>query len=153
MNALPQLVSVGIVSLLAAGATYWVKGPPVRKLACDVATLKPDEVCLQQIPADAKVLWVDARSRKEWQRDGLKGSVLWNLDPSEDMAAFEVKIVPLILETPRVIVYCGGEECGLSRQVANRIRALDMGADVSVLRGGWDALRDAGRVKDSNPAK
>lgn len=151
MNAATQLVAVGLISLLGAGGTYLVKGPPVRKLACDVTTLKPDEVCLQQIPADAKVLWVDARTRKEWKKNGLKGSVLWNLDQSEDMSAFEAEIVPLILETPRVIVYCGGEECGLSRQVANRIRALDLGADVSVLRGGWDALRDAGRVKDSSP--
>ena len=80
MNAATQLVAVGLISLLGAGGTYLVKGPPVRKLACDVTTLKPDEVCLQQIPADAKVLWVDARTRKEWKKNGLKGSVLWNLD-------------------------------------------------------------------------
>lgn len=153
MNALTQLVAVGSIALLGAVGTYWLKGPPVRKLACDIATLKPDEVCLQQIPADTKVLWVDARSRKEWKANGLKGSVLFNLDESEDMAAFEAEIVPLILETPRVIVYCGGEECGLSRQVANRIRSLDLGADVSVLRGGWDALRDAGRITDSSSGK
>lgn len=153
MNAPVQLIAVGCIALFGAAGTYWVKGPPVRKLACDVATLKPDEVCLQQIPADAKILWVDARSRKEWKANGLKGSVLFNLDQSEDMAAFEEEIVPLVLETPRVVVYCGGEECGLSRQVANRIRALDLGADISVLRGGWDALRDAGRVTDSSPAK
>jgi rhodanese-related sulfurtransferase len=150
MNSATQLVAVGSISLLAAGGTFWVKGPPLRTLACDVTSLKPDEVCFQQIPADAKVLWVDARSRKDWKKNGLKGSVLWNLDQSEDMSVFEAEIVPLILETPRVIVYCGGEECGLSRQVANRIRSLDLGAEVSVLRGGWDALRDAGRVKDSS---
>jgi len=82
----------------------------------------------------------------------LPGSVLWNLDPAEDMQAFESEIVPKILETPRVIVYCGDENCGLSREVAKRIRALDLGAEVSVLRGGWKALVDAGRIKDSNPA-
>jgi hypothetical protein len=40
----------------------------------------------------------------------------------------------------------------VSRQVADRIRALGLGAEVSVLFGGWRALADAGRVKDSGVA-
>lgn len=150
MTAIEQLAAIATISLAAAGGTYLVKGPPARVIACDISSLKPDEVCLQQIPPEAKVLWIDARSRKEWQKNGLPGSVLWNLDNSEDMQAFEADVVPRILETPRVIVYCTSESCGLSRQVADRIRALELGADVSVLRGGWQALKDAGLVKDSN---
>jgi len=77
--------------------------------------------------------------------------VLWNLDPSEDMQAFEAEIAMRIMELPRVIVYCGDENCGLSRQIAERIRGLQLGAEVSVLRGGWRALSEAGRIKGSNP--
>jgi len=151
MNAAGQLAAIASISLAATAGTYWVKGPPARTFVCDPATLKHDEICLQQIPTGAKILWVDARLRKDWQKSGLPGSVLWNLDPAEDMQAFEADIAVRIMETPRVIVYCGDENCGLSRQVAERIRSLQLGAEVSVLRGGWRALRDAGRIKDSNP--
>jgi rhodanese-related sulfurtransferase len=72
--------------------------------------------------------------------------VLWNLDPGEDMQAFEAELAPRIAATPRVIVYCSDEACGVSRQVAERIRALGLGAEVSVLHGGWRALYEAGRV-------
>ena len=105
MNALGQLAAILGISLAAAGGTYWIKGPPGRILSCDPATLKPGEVCLEQISPDAKVLWVDARLRKDWVKNGLPGSVLWNLDPGEDMQAFEADVAMRIMETPRVIVY------------------------------------------------
>ena len=151
MNAVGQLVSIGIIALTAAGGTFWIKGPPLRTVLCDPAALKADEICLQQISARDKVLWVDARHRKDWEKNGLPGSVLWNLDAEEDMQAFEADIAMRIMETPRVIVYCGDENCGLSRQVANRIRELQLGAEVSVLHGGWRALSEAGRIKGSSP--
>jgi rhodanese-related sulfurtransferase len=94
---------------------------------------------------------VDARKRSDWEKNGMPGSLLWNLDPAEDMQAFEAEVAVRVADNPRVIVYCGDENCGVSRQVADRIRALGLGAEVSVLRGGWRALSEAGRVKDSNP--
>lgn len=156
MNAFGQLASILFISCAAAGGTYLLKGEPIRKLACDRATLKPGEVCLDQISPTDKILWVDARLRKDWVKSGVPDSVLWNLDPSEDMQVFEAETAMKIMETPRVIVYCGDENCGISSQVAERIRALQLGADVSVLRGGWRALSEAGRVKvaeGSSPAK
>ena len=150
MNTPGQLAAVAFISLAAASGTYWIKGPPARNYICDPSLLKPGEVCLQQVPPDAKVLWVDARSRKDWEKTGVSGSVLWNLDPAEDMQAFEAEIAIRIMETPRVIVYCGDENCGLSHQIAERIRGLQLGAEVSVLRGGWRALNEAGKTK--NPA-
>lgn len=151
MNLIAQLAAISSMAFAAAGGTYWLKGPPVRTFACDPATLKPDEVCLDQIPSDGQILWVDARLRKDWEQSGLSGSLLWNLDPTEDMQAFEAETAMRIMETPRVIVYCGDENCGLSHQIAERIRGLQLGAEVSVLRGGWRALNEAGRIKGSSP--
>jgi rhodanese-related sulfurtransferase len=151
MNAIGQLAAISAIALTAAGATWLIKGPPARNLVCDPAALKPDEVCLQQIPEGTQVVWVDARSRTDWKKNGLPGSVLWNLDPAEDMGAFEAEAAVRIAEVPRVIVYCGDESCGVSRQVAERIRALGLGAEVSVLHGGWRALSEAGRIRSSNP--
>lgn len=151
MNAVAQLAIIGTLSAAVAGGAYWVKGPPSRLLRCDPATLKPDEICLESIPVGADVVWVDARPRADWEKTGVPGSILWNLDPSEDMQAFEAEAAMKIATNPRVIVYCGDENCGVSRQVAERIRALDLGAEVSVLRGGWRALSEGGRIKDSSP--
>lgn len=151
MNPVLQLASILLISFSAAGGTYLIKGAPMRAFACDPATLKEDEICLDQIPAGEAILWVDARSRKDWEKSGLPGSVLWNLDAAEDVQAFEAEVAMKVVEIPRVIVYCGDENCGLSRQVAERVRALQLGAQVSVLKGGWRALKDAGKIKDSNP--
>ena len=151
MNPPVQLAVIAALSIAGAGVTWLVKGPPVRVIHCDPATLKPDEICLESIPVRADVVWVDARPRADWEKSGVSGSMLWNLDPAEDMQAFEAEAVARIAANPRVIVYCGDENCGVSRQVADRIRALDLGAQISVLRGGWRALSEAGRVKGSNP--
>jgi len=150
MNVISQAAAIGTAAIIAAAGTWWIKGPPVRTLQCDPARLSPDEICLDQIPPDAAILWVDARPRDEWMENGLAGSILWNLEPDEDMAAFEAEAAMRIFETPRVVVYCGDENCGVSRQVAARIRGLGMDAEVSVLFGGWRALQEAGRVKDSS---
>jgi rhodanese-related sulfurtransferase len=146
MNTAAQIALIAAISLTAATATYLVKGPPQRHLVCDPSSLKADEVCLEQLPPEEEVVWVDARSRAEWQQSGVPGSILWNLDPAEDMQVFEVEAATRIAVNPRVIVYCGDENCGISRQVAERIRALGLGAEVRVLHGGWRALSEARRV-------
>jgi len=146
-----QVMLIAALALGAASSTWWLKGPPIRSFRCDPATLQSDEVCLATIPAGAEVVWVDARARTAWQQSGVPGSVLWNLDPTEDIQAFEAAAALRIAATPRVIVYCGDENCGVSRQIAARIRALDLGAQVSVLRGGWRALHEAGRLAAPPP--
>ncbi|MCX8496065.1 MAG: rhodanese-like domain-containing protein [Akkermansiaceae bacterium] len=146
MNTIAQLATIACISLGAAVGTFWIKGPPQRRLDCNPATLRPGEICLEQIPPDAKILWVDARPRSQWQRNGLPGSVLWSLDHSENLQAFEAEVAARIIETPRVIVYCGDENCGLSHQVAAQIEALQLDAEISVLHGGWRALDDAGKI-------
>jgi len=150
MKAVVQLAVISACALAAAGATWLVKGPPHRALLCDPKAIAADEVCLQHIPDGAAVLWIDARSRADWKKNGLPGSILWNLDPAEDMNAFEAETAMRIAETPRVIVYCGDENCGVSRQVAKRILDIGLTDDVKVLHGGWRALAEAGRVRNSS---
>jgi rhodanese-related sulfurtransferase len=148
MNAIGQLLVVTGISMAAAGGTYLLKGPPVRVIACNPTDLKPDELCLDQVVEP--VVWIDARPRKDWEANGLPGSILWNLDIAEDSQAFEMEAAMKIVELPKVVVYCTNEDCGISRQVAEKVKKLGLDADVKVLRGGWQALKDAGRVKDSS---
>lgn len=148
MNALVQLAVVTGLSVAAAGATYLIKGPPVRVLVCNPADLKPDEICLQQI--EKPVVWIDARPRKDWEATGVPGSILWNLEMNEDQQAFELEAAMKIAELPKVVVYCTNENCGISRQVAEKVNRLGLDAEVKVLRGGWQALKDAGKIKGSS---
>jgi rhodanese-related sulfurtransferase len=131
---------------IGAGLTWWAKGPPDRSVPCEPALLKADQICLSRVMADWRgaVLWVDARSRAEWRRETVAGAVLWNLDEGEDMQAFEAAVAMRIADGGPVVVFCASESCGVSSQVAERIRKLEMGNEVKVLYGGWRALRAAG---------
>ncbi len=85
------------------------------------------------------VIWVDARSREDYEAAHWPGAVLLNLDEWDDL-------VPGFLEVwdpeKKVVVYCDGGACRASEEVAGRIRA-DFGHEhVFVLNRGWDALRD-----------
>ncbi len=147
MNAAAQLGIIAVIAVAAAGGTRLVKGP-VGKTSipeCHRSTLGEGEIC----PADVagNVLWIDARSRAEWEKNGVKGSILWNLDPRENANEMEAAAAMLIAGgVDQVIVYCSSEACGTSKQIAERIRALGLGTPVKTLRGGWDAL------KGSNPS-
>lgn len=144
MTAASQLGIIAMVSLVAAAGTWLVKGPPEKPAAfvCDPQKLEDGEICLADVQGN--VLWVDARSRAEWEENGLEGSVLWNLDPKEDTNEMEAGAVMRIAEgVDLVVVYCGSVACGTSKQIAERIRALDLGPPVKSLHGGWDALRDS----------
>lgn len=146
-HSLLQAAAILGMALAAATLSGWTVGLPSPGVDCDPATLKPGEICLESIPADREVLWIDARPREDWERDGLPGSILWNLEASEDGNAMEAEAVMRIFTTPYVVVYCSDKGCGTSRKIADRILALkDLPAEVHVLHGGWMALREAGRV-------
>ena len=96
MNAIVQLAAVIAMAAAGAGGTFLIKGAPLRALVCDPATLKEGEICLQQVTEP--VVWIDARPRKDWEANGLPGSILWNLDASEDAQAFEAEAMMKLIE-------------------------------------------------------
>lgn len=153
MHVAAQFAVVSAISLAAAGATWLAKGAPksvsAKTVHCDPALIEEGEICLAEIGEN--VLWVDARPRAEWEENGLEGSVLWNLDPKEDSQSMEGEVAMAIatVQPEMVVVYCGSEACGTSKQIAERIRAIDLGPPVKALHGGWDAIS----ALDSNPAR
>ncbi len=146
MNSLLQFSVVAGLTLAGAAATWLIEPPSETKaFVCDPARLKSDEICLSDVPKDA--LWIDARSRSEWSENGLDGSILWNLDGKEDATQFEAEAAMRIVQAPIVVVYCGSEACGTSRQIASKVQDLDLGPPVKILFGGWDAIRDSSSEK------
>jgi rhodanese-related sulfurtransferase len=145
MNTFTQLFVIAGISAAAAGGTWLVKKPSEKvALSCDASQISDEEICLADVPDTA--LWIDARSREEWNKNGLKGSILWNMDPSEDANLFEADAAAAILNADFVVVYCGSKACGTSKEIAKRIRLLNLGPKVKSLYGGWEAIKDSSAV-------
>jgi rhodanese-related sulfurtransferase len=142
MKSVFQIAMLLAIAASAASITWFLKDPnskPALIVHCDPAKLKPDEICFDQVMG--KVLWVDARSREEWQKNGYPNSILWNLDPKEDALKMEADAVFKIAESNLVVVYCASQSCGTSRQIAEKIRKLELGPRVKVLYGGYPSIQ------------
>ena len=146
MKAVAQLAIIGLLSCIAAGGSWYFRSEPEapKPFVCDPDAISEGQICLADVPEGA--LWVDARSRAEWEKNGVEGSILWNFDPAEDAQKFESEAAMHIISAPLVVVYCGSEACGTSEQIAGLIAKLELGPEVRVLYGGWDALK----AKDSS---
>lgn len=144
MKSVFQIAILLAISASAASIT-WVlrdkdaKPAPTPALPCDPESIKPDEICFHQVSGN--VLWVDARSREEWQENGYPNSILWNLDPNEDALKMEADLFMKITDQKMIVVYCSSKTCGASRQIADKIRKLKLGPEVKVLYGGYPSLR------------
>ena len=132
-RTLSQLLVIAGLVVAATLLTWLMKGTPDRTVPCGPASLKPGEVCLETVLKDWNndVVWIDARRRVDWEKDGLKGSLLVT---TADGESFD----------------CSDIGCGTSLEIAKRIRDFQLVPDVKALHGGWKALQQAGLV-DSKP--
>jgi rhodanese-related sulfurtransferase len=83
------------------------------------------------------VLWLDARSAKEYNAEHLPGAILLNLEDWDTL-------FPSFLEQwepdEKVVVYCSSTACQLSHEVAQRLKQSGI-SQVFVLKGGWEAWK------------
>ncbi|MDA7519270.1 rhodanese-like domain-containing protein, partial [Akkermansiaceae bacterium] len=143
------LVGIFLLSVGGAFLTWWVTGPPDRRVACDSGSLEAGEICLADVLKWEKesILWVDARTRALWKKNGAEGSILLTDDNAEDYDELEGNFVEAAFREGdpyhRIVIYCGDKGCGSSKAIAAAIRekfAEMMGFEVYVLYGGWKAL-------------
>ena len=130
-------VTVGL-----ACATWMVSGGPRQEEGCHSAELKPGYLCFEDALKLSNVVWVDARTRELWQKNGYPNSVLLTDHPSEDFPSLMAEAFESLVTADSVVVYCATEGCGSSEPVAAQIRELDLipAAQIYVLAGGWKAL-------------
>jgi len=89
------------------------------------------------------VLWVDARSEKEHQAEHIPGAVALNEDRWDSLLGpFLEQWIP----GQTVVVYCDSRLCNAGRSVAKRLQESGV-APVYVLKGGWEAWRQAHEKK------
>ncbi len=86
-------------------------------------------------PEQLQVLWVDARSRVDYESGHIPGAILLNEDEWD-------RCLPALLAVwqpgQRIIVYCSDRGCRASESVARRLKSIQL-TPVFVLDGGWDA--------------
>ena len=154
MKAVTELALVLVCASLGAVATWKVAGPPSRVIACDPATIAPEEICLATVQAEwpaGSFLWIDARPAAEWKLNGIQGSIPLTVTGDTSFDEQVEASLEKLGTAQRALVYCGSSGCGISKEVAKRLTALGFIPEVRALHGGWDALKQAGLVKDSNP--
>ena len=83
-------------------------------------------------------IWVDARPRADFLRDGIPGAI--SLSEDEWERSIDTFLDAWEAGKP-VVVYCGGGDCGTSESVARRLRKEARIPEIYVLKGGVDAWR------------
>ena len=110
----------------------WITPPPAG-----------NEVTLAQMDDwDEPVIWVDARSEKEYASEHIPSAI--SLNPDQ----FDSNLVHLLEAwTPgtRVVVYCDTLQCDASHEIADRLSAEVGLPGVYVLFEGWAAWQRSGK--------
>ncbi len=93
----------------------------------------------RRLSVGGEVVWIDARKRSLYEAGHLPGALLLNPEEWADLM-FEHQFVLQDAFSRPVVVYCDGESCARSADIAQRLREL-LGLDpVYVLEGDWRAL-------------
>src|SRR5690625_2306959 len=98
--------------------------------------LQPGEVRLEMVGEWQDVLWVDARTRSEYEEGHIPEAVLLN-EEAWDELLFDFFEAYIQNPNQRIVVYCGGSQCERSTIVAERLRENIEDADIFVLKGDW----------------
>jgi len=106
-------------------------GDDVRSVSPEIPAL--DVKALHQL--GVPILWIDARSEKEFQADHIPGALWLN------EASFESGMDRLLdrwSSETALVVYCSSKTCDASRHLASRLKQSGFSV-VYVLEGGWEA--------------
>lgn len=125
--------------MVPATLTGWLHPakPDWERLSRDGETGAKDRINVAEARLKyADALWLDARSRTDFEAAHVPGAVLLNEDEWEAQ-------LPAVMERwdgrQTMLVYCGGESCHASDAVARRLRRELGEVNVLVLSGGWPA--------------
>jgi len=133
-RTLNQILFLCLAALLPAiGSTFLHP----KRLSWDPDALQKDELSLLMVEEwkEKKILWVDARSQEEYDREHIPGAVLLNEDAWDELV--EGALRDWIPGQP-IVVYCSKRDCQQSQKVAARLREVGV-SPVYVLKGGWES--------------
>ncbi|MGI8603627.1 MAG: rhodanese-like domain-containing protein [Verrucomicrobiales bacterium] len=141
-RAFAQAALLLVLSAAAAVLTY-IFHPRAPALYLYQEPLGPDEInfpLAHQLEQQGGVLWIDARARSEFEKHHIPGAYLLN-EEEWDQLAFEIVDV-LSSNNKPIVIYCDAQRCEQSNRIAEKLRDLG-NQDVRVLKGGWQAWKNA----------
>jgi rhodanese-related sulfurtransferase len=136
-----------LLLLAAAGAwATWCWNPERPELYLTGEEAGADEITLTEALAlgkERKVVWLDARTRTEFDKGHIPEALLFNLYEWEDLAP---KVVELLSDSDSkrtvIVIYCDSPKCSASHDIAEKMKQLPLGDwDIRVLHGGWQAWK------------
>lgn len=136
MRGLRNCASILALAAVLGGASA-ILHPGARAVLANEP--REDEITVASARAlPPTALWIDARTRPEFEAGHVDGALLLNEDEWSEL------LLPVIErwqpDVP-VVVYCDTGGCQASRKVATRLREEAGVANVRVLRGDWRELR------------
>ena len=150
MKLLYQIISIFFMAAFSGLAIYmWHPERPALYLVPN--QLRDDEIMLNKVlewEADRGVVWIDARSRANFDKSRVEGAYLLN-----EMEDFYSLLEPIWSEIQNksdlpFIVYCSSESCLASRKVAEKLRESVGVSEVYILKGGEKSLTERGLLID-----
>lgn len=133
MRSVRQATVILFAALIPAALTAAFH--PRRPALSEEAGLPGEERLKIVLGWGETVLWVDARSPREYDADHVPGAILLNL---EDWDTLFRSFLEHWQPDEKVVVYCSSTACQLSHEVAQRLKQTGI-PQVFVLKGGWDA--------------
>lgn len=136
------MAAILVAGVLLGGINY-AFNPRVADAVASLREIRQAEgyrVQVADLAALEPLLWVDARSAQEYEREHVAGAV--HLPPE----SFDDQLADLFERWEpgqTIVVYCGGAACNASNEVAERLRQAfgeSVAGSVLVLKGGWEAL-------------
>ncbi len=145
------LLLLALIAAVSFGIRSWHQADGGGRLICDPAQIPEGAICLDDVfkRFQGQVVWVDARTETEWEKNTIPGALC--LNPSADPARWDELIasamMPLMqagVEGKPIVVFCQSEECGASKEVAEKLRDPEqygIPGEIYVLHQGWQAIQ------------
>jgi rhodanese-related sulfurtransferase len=141
-RAIGQAAILLLISAVAAVLTWQFhpKAPALHLYQEPPAEGEVTIIEAREMERSGGVLWIDARSRSEFEKAHIPGSQLLNEEEWETLAFQMVDV--LTTNTRPIIIYCDAQRCDQAHRIAEKLSDLGNN-DIHVLRGGWQAWKSA----------
>ena len=148
-----QFIRVGLVILALGIVLYWVERTwfAPSRIICDQAQLETQNkghICWQTLMQrydKSRIIWIDARSEADYEKNRLAGTHAYPLRPGskrdELFMHIEERLFNATERNECIVVFCTAS-CTASDEIATFLKttaALD--APIYVLSGGWDTIK------------
>lgn len=151
MKLISQILLILSAVAILVAITYFVRGAgAVEKVGHEKesqptakeSSISEGYISIKQANAMQNVLWIDARSRAQWQSNGKQGSLFITLDPREDLQLLIEQNMQRLYQAEQakelVVIYCNQTNCSDSQLVKNALTEAGFELNIKILVETWD---------------